>query len=302
MTKQNQITLAILLPVFNHIENTKACLENLKSGTSIESEFNFRIILIDDGSIDGTSDYVESFYPDIDILKGDGDLWWSGAVNLGARYAINELKVDYIILWNNDIRAEKDYFSKLIKVLSQVDHETIIGSKILVLENPDTMWSMGGYFHPTTGKYGMYGYYEKELEKYKKSIIVDWLTGMGTIIPRKVIETIGYWDNKNFPQYHGDSDFTYRAKLNGFKITVNPSLIIFNSVKSSGIEHEGSFKMLWKLMTDIRSKNNFKKNLKFLQLYAKSYKAYIPLVLICIKIFLGFFKWKVLNIIGFRRK
>jgi GT2 family glycosyltransferase len=131
---------------------------------------------------------------------------------------------------------------------------------------------------------------------------VDWLTGMGTIIPKKVIETIGYWDRTNFPQYHGDSDFTYRAKKNGFKVIVHPELILINDVKNSGIEHKGSFKRLLQLMTDLRSKSNFNKNWKFYSIHATSPLAYSPLLLSYFKILGGFFKWKILQFFGINKQ
>jgi GT2 family glycosyltransferase len=121
---------------------------------------------------------------------------------------------------------------------------------------------------------------------------------MGTIIPKEIVKKIGYWDSVNFPQYHGDSDFTYRAKKNGYHIIVDPSLKIFNSVKNSGIEHNGSIKQLARLITDIRSKSNLKRNFRFYRLHAESIRAYIPLFLSYYRIFGGFIKWKILKIFG----
>jgi len=302
MVQQNDISIAILLPVYNHLEYTRISLDNLKKNTKSVLGCILNTILIDDGSSDGTSDWVKINFPDIKILQGNGNLWWSGAINLGASYAINELNVDYILLWNNDIKAGSDYFSNLSRIVHQYDQDSVIGSKILIQEDPGMVWSMGGYFQPKTGKYDMYGYYEKDSELFNKIYSVDWLTGMGTIIPKKVIQTIGYWDNKNFPQYHGDSDFTYRAKLKGFKILVDPSLKIYNSVKSSGLEHKGSYRNLLKLITDIRSKSNLSKNMKFYRLYATSLRAYIPLIGLYFKIFGGFFKWKLLSLFGKKNK
>jgi GT2 family glycosyltransferase len=160
---------------------------------------------------------------------------------------------------------------------------------------------MGGYFNPRTGRYGMYGYFEEDSGQFSRMYEVDWLPGMGTIIPKSAVERIGYWDNVRFPQYHGDSDFTYRAKINGFRLFVNPSLRIFNSVGNTGIEHEGSLKGLLHLLTDIRSKSNIEKNFRFYRLYAASPRAYLPLIWTYIEVLGGFFKWKIMNFLGFRK-
>ncbi len=290
--------VAILIPVHNHIEFTLQALSAL--GPVVNNEIN--VVVIDDGSVDGTYELIKSGFPKTIVLKGDGNLWWSGAVNAGAKYAIDKLGADFILLWNNDITFEKDYFQKLRHILDNTDNQTIIGSKIYVKEKPELIWSMGGVFNPNNGKYHMIGYYQNDSEKYNKTAQVDWLTGMGTIVPTHIINKIGGWDEKNFPLYHGDSDFTYRAKLQGYSIIVNPDLKIYNNVINSGIEHNGNMKQLFKLVTDIKSKANFKRYYIFYKKYSKSKIAYYPLFILYFKLFAGFFKWKILKFIGLKKK
>jgi GT2 family glycosyltransferase len=293
--------LAVLIPVHNHLEFTAATLTLLDE---VQKKYpgELAIVVIDDGSSDGTGDYIASRFDKVHLLKGDGNLWWSGAVNMGARYAVHTLKADYLLLWNNDIVFRDDYFDRLFELLPRTSVDTVIGSKILVHENPDLVWSMGGCFNPRTGTYNMHGYYEQDSEKYSRPMEVDWLTGMGTIVPAHVLMRTGYWDAVNFPQYHGDSDFTYRAKLRGFTIVVHPDLILYNHVKSSGMEHRGSFRKLFRMLTDLRSKSNFSKKFKFYRLYSKSVRAYYPLFSSYFKLFGGFFKWKLLQLFGIKKK
>lgn len=262
---------------------------------STELGKNLSIVVIDDGSTDGTSEWIRNNYPQVTVLKGTGDLWWSGAINLGAKYAIEVLKCHYVLLWNNDVSFRNDYFSSLLRILNNSGESTIIGSKILVKENTAQVWSMGGCFNPVSGKYYMYGYFKNDGPEYSTKREVDWLTGMGTIIPSSVILINNYWNNLDFPQYHGDSDFTYRAKLKGYKIEVSPELVLYNSTQSSGIEHGGSLRKLFLLMTDNRSKSNFRNIFRFYQLHSVSVRAYFPLFMHYFKIFGGFIKWKILG-------
>jgi GT2 family glycosyltransferase len=294
--------LAIIIPVYNHLDYTKKTLHELTDHVKQIKGCIFHIILVDDGSSDGTSDWVSLNYPEVHVLKGDGNLWWSGGVNMGARYALENLHADYILLWNNDISFEDRYFNNLIRILDKADSETIIGSKILVAGKTDVIWSMGGYFNRFSGRYGMHAYFEPNADKYEVATEVDWLTGMGTIVPRSIIERIGYWDKENFPQYHGDSDFTYRAKLKGFRVIVHPELRLFNSVENSGMTHPESFKQLVRLLTDNRSKSNFNRNYIFYKRYATSYRAIAYLYWRYVGIIGGFFKWKVFGLLGIRKK
>jgi GT2 family glycosyltransferase len=295
------MTISILLPVHNHLEFTKITLNDLSKCLKKTNDDIFYILLIDDGSTDGTFDWVSANHPGVHILQGDGNLWWSGAINLGAKYALDKLNTDYVLLWNNDITVEESYFRTLLQMLGKNSNDTIIGSKIYVAGQPGLVWSMGGYFDPISGHYDMIAYFKKDNEKYENVIEADWLTGMGTAIPRNIIESVGLWDNINFPLYHGDSDFTYRAKLKGFKIRVYPNLKLFNAIKNSGLEHSGSIKKLFRLITDIRSKSNFKTNLIFYRRYAKSYKAYLYLLWTYFKIFGGFLKWKILGLFHIKK-
>ena len=69
----------IVIPVFNRREETLRCLDSLVTQTYT----NFIVIVVDDGSTDGVGDAVQAGYPDTIVLKGDGNLWWAGATNLG---------------------------------------------------------------------------------------------------------------------------------------------------------------------------------------------------------------------------
>lgn len=293
--------IAVLIPVFNGLEFTKKCLDNLRilEGSLSGSDFKAANIIIDDGSKDGTYEYIKFHFPEVILLQGDGNLWWSGSINLGASYAVNELKASYLLLWNNDITANNEYFTELVKIIESAEGKLVIGSKIY--SDADTVWSMGGMFNPWTGKKKHIAYAVKDSSQYNKIITADWLPGMGTLMPADVIAQVGLWDQKNFPQYHGDSDYTYRTKLKGYSIKVFPQLKIWNDISNTGIEHRGSFQVLLKSIRHIKSYNNIRKDLIFYRKYARSPLAYCELCIKYGRLFGGFFKWKILNYVGLRK-
>jgi GT2 family glycosyltransferase len=294
------INAVVLIPVHNHIEYTRKCLHYLREHLPSDSAVAYSIVVIDDGSTDGTAAWIKNNFPEVDLLYGDGNLWWSGGINVGAAYAINELNADYLILWNNDIIAADDYFEKLSQILKN-GREKVFGSKIYVAGEQHLVWSMGGMFNPYNGRRYMLGYFKSDIIEYQKITESDWLTGMGTVVHKSVIDKIGYWDDTNFPQYHGDSDFTYRAKINGFKIKVFPELKIWNDVKNTGLKHGDSLRNLMKIMVDTRSNYNLKKNLLFYRKYAKSIWAYNEIIRAYYKLVGGFIKWKFLGLFSIKR-
>ena len=276
----NNLLIAIIIPIYNKLEYTKKGLSKLiKALTIASSAYNYKIIIADDGSTDGSAEWIQENYPDVFILHGDGNLWWSGAINVGVKHAIEKLKAAYVILWNNDIYPGKNYFSKLSDILNKYDRNTIIGSKIYLMEPDTVVWHYGGYFNPVTGTMDMIGRFKQDSDLLnREKIAVDWVTGMGTIIPAEIIKNIGYWDESNFPQYFGDMDFTLRAKKKGYKIFVDPKLKIWNDFNSTGLQHNGKLRFFIKSFSDDRSLYNLKRNFLFYRKHGKNFLCYIALM------------------------
>ena len=290
--------IALLLPVFNKLNYTITCLSSLYDEISHNNLLDsFRIILVDDGSTDGTGEYVKHHFPFVTVVKGDGNLWWSGGINKGAEHAINNLRVDYLLLWNNDITTHNHYFVNLLRLLQKPDKSTIFGSKIYMNYENRTLWSMGGFIKPYIGKIGNIGYNKPDNHRFQQPLEVDWIPGMGTVIPVEVVHKIGYWDQVNFPQYHGDLEYTYRAKINGFKLIISPDLILSNDTRNTAIGHEGSFKKLLGLLHDKRSLYNFHINTIFLKQYGKGPFKYLHLFVSYSVLMLSFLKWKCLRLL-----
>jgi GT2 family glycosyltransferase len=298
------IRIAIVFPVFNGLEYTKMCLKSLSENIqkTDPQKVKFEVVITDDGSTDGTEKWIRENYPHVNVLKGTGNLWWSGGINMAADFALNQLHADYTIWWNNDIIENRDYFKVAFRLVSEHDPATIIGSKIYMDESKSVIWSMGGRFNSKNGFKSMIGSMCRDGDDYQSEIECDWLTGMGTIIHRSVYEEIGMVDARNFPQYHGDSDFTFRAKNKGYRIIVSPELKIYNDTRNSGLIHRDSFSKLIRSLTSIKSNYNFSRDFMFYRKHTTSVKAYLFMFNKYFTYIGGFLKWKILALFGKKRE
>ena len=103
----------IVIPVHNRKAYTLGCLADLTKQTLTEK----RVIVVDDGSTDGTAELVARQFPDVIILTGNGSLWWAGAMNFGIRYVLDKLTPDvddFILALNDDIQVRPDYLASLL--------------------------------------------------------------------------------------------------------------------------------------------------------------------------------------------
>jgi GT2 family glycosyltransferase len=296
--------IALVMPVFNNLEFTKKCITTLEPKiTHKDLKFcEFSMVVIDDGSTDGTGHWLRENHPQVTVLEGDGNLWWSGGVNMGAEYALREMKSDFILLWNNDVIPSDEYFREMDRLVGEMPDNVVAGSKIFESGEKRRIWACGGVFNSRTGAIYMIGTGKPDSDEFRKPISVDWLPGMGTLIPAKVIEKIGYWDAESFPQYHGDSDFTYRAKKAEFDLVVYPELVLSNDKTTSGLKHEGTLKGLYLALTSIRSNTRIKTSFRFYQKHATSVLAYRTLFKSYFRMFGGFVKWKVASLFGIKKR
>ncbi|HEX2968419.1 MAG TPA: glycosyltransferase [Bacteroidales bacterium] len=258
--------VSILIPVFNRLQTTIRGLRSLFSALDNyklngKQKVNYSIVVIDDASSDGTPAWIASNYSEIHLIRTEGNLWWTGAINRGADYSIKTLRSDYLLLWNDDVQPGDNYFLVVEDlIVSALLQNTVAGSKILSSGSGE-MWSQGGYFNRLTGNLGMM---VKGHTSGCEIIDCDWQPGMGTIIPVKSILSAGLrWDEKRFPHYSGDSDFTLRCGKKGMRICTCLNLVLYNNTSETGFVRKQDIRDLWVSFTSLKSIYNIKINLRF---------------------------------------
>lgn len=123
---QNTKSIYIIIPVHNRREVTLQCLTTLKLNEDLDQ---YRIVVVDDDSTDGTREAVNAQFPQVIVLEGDGNLWWTGAVKMGMKYAY-EQGGELFILLNDDCYPQMGTISKLLKKIDE-NPNSVIGVQCL---------------------------------------------------------------------------------------------------------------------------------------------------------------------------
>ena len=219
----------IVLPVFNRKLWTKRFLHCMREQTFR----NFDVIVVDDGSTDGTTQLVSSEFTEAKLLRGDGNLWWTGAINLGIRYAISQASMtDAILVINDDIEVYPNYVETLHRLWKSMPR-TLIGSVLVDIENPEVIYNGGNMINWWSAKMTALNRGER-LANFDKEHHVDVsvLTGRGTLIPVQVFYDIGLYDDKHFQQC-GDTELPVRAKKAGYRLIVSYGAIVKTPLTTS---------------------------------------------------------------------
>lgn len=227
--------IAVLMTCHNRKEKTLNCLKHLYS-CNIPEGYNFEVILVDDGSNDGTGDAISVNYPGVIIIKGNGNLYWNRGMHKAFDYAISK-NYDYYIWLNDDTYLIKNALDITIdtykKIKNTIDTEVIlVGSTRSSITKNRTY----GAFNISAGPLS------------KPSILIPTgsitectlMNGNFVFIPHQVVNLVG---NLDYSYEHGMGDFDYsrRAVKQGVKLFMLPCYIGIcegNSIKGTYLDKQ----------------------------------------------------------------
>ena len=195
----------VLIPAHNERENVFKLLECIRK----QSYRDFSVVLVDDGSTDETVDFVRKGFPEVKILKGNGNLWWTGANFLGIDFIFKIAKTDdFILLLNNDLTIQKDYVEKLVEA-SLENGRAVVGSTTVDCSNPANLTA--GMWMDKSLRIEV-NRDPNAIHRTKIDKEVDVLSGRGTLVPIEVFQKIGNFNKRKLPHYGADNEFFIRKR------------------------------------------------------------------------------------------
>jgi GT2 family glycosyltransferase len=164
------------------------------------------ILIVDDGSFDGTYEKVTKNYPSVQIIQGTGQLFWTGSMALGMSHALKQ-EADYIFWLNHDCRPASGAADELKKAL-ELAKVGCAGASCHIAGYPENAVNPGLLCNRAVGNVAK----DQILE-------VDAVNGNFVAFRAEVVRDVGLPDFERFPHY-GDSPYTYKIKKRGFKVLV----------------------------------------------------------------------------------
>jgi GT2 family glycosyltransferase len=248
-------TVYVIILSWNGRSDTLECLRSFKN----VAYKNYRIVVVDNASVDGTVQAVRGEFPEIDIIVNSSNLRFAGGNNVGIKYAI-EKGADFILLLNNDTLVDQNFLWMMVRTALSENNIGMVGPKIFYDNDKRRLWYAGGRIEWWKGWISHRGVREYDSGRYDDRCETDYITGCCILVKREVIENIGLLD-ESYYIYGEDADWCIRASRSGYKLLYEPSAIIWHKLSVSAGGHLSWFK----------NYNKLKSQLKFLFRYAKWY-------------------------------
>ena len=223
--------VSIIILNWNGKEDTIECLESLR-----KLDYpNYEIIVVDNGSTDGSCEILKKNYPYVKLIENKKNLGVAEGNNLG----IYQAKGEYILLLNNDIVVDRDLLKELLTVLESNPGIGIVGPTMYYYDDPKRIWvGGGGKIYWNKGEADILRSNEIDNGQFDEITEVDYIASCALLTKKELFEEIGYMDTKYFA-YWDETDWCVRALKAGYKVLYVPKAKMWHKVSSTSKKISG---------------------------------------------------------------
>lgn len=218
----------IVIPTYNGWKYLETCLDALRS----QSYSDFRVIVVDDGSTDGTSLLVSEHFPDVSLYRFSRNRGLAAAINGGIRAGTSE----FVAFLNNDTEPEPVWLAELVACLDRHPDAAGATSKLLLFDRRGTIHSAGDTYS-VRGLPANRGVWETDRGQYDTEEQVFSACGGAALYRRSALEDIAregeVLDTALF-MYCEDVDLSWRLRLRGYQIYYAPRARIYHHLSATG--------------------------------------------------------------------
>ena len=237
-------TIYVLLPVHNR----RALTERFARCLAAQTWSAYHLLLIDDGSTDGTSYAVAAIVPSLTVLKGRGRWWWGGSLDQGLAWLrARTLPDDTLVLFiNDDLAFEPDYLERAVRVMRERPQTLVLSQRV----------APGGGTPIETGQH--VDLHELRFSNPQRADDINCLSTQGLFARWTDIRALGGFHPRLLPHYLSDYEYTIRAYRRGLACTTSPELLIDLNAETTGFHviQEKRFNVFLRKFFSLKSPSN----------------------------------------------
>lgn len=243
---RSNMRIAVLITCHNRRSKTLICLDALFAN-DLPSGFTLSVILVDDGSTDGTSMAVREKYPRVEVIVGDGSLFWSRGMHLAQAHAMAS-GAEYLLWLNDDTELLTDAVVRLVETESSL--RGLHGQPVIVVgstfDRETGLRTYGGQVAPKWWK----PFYFQPMWHDSNLLECHSMNGNVVLIPQQIAGAVGNLDPA-FEHAMGDVDYALRTRAKRFRIVVVPGFVGHcpnNATVGTYMDESLPFRVRWKQM------------------------------------------------------
>lgn len=232
--------VSVIIPNFNGM----AYLDGVLSGLECQTVKDFEVILVDNGSRDGSCAFVAESYPWVHLIELPENFGFCRAVNEG----IKASRSPYVLLLNNDIEVTDNFIEEMTAAISQHTNAFSCAARMIQFHDRDKLDDAGNYYCALGWAYARGK--GKDIRTYEKEEKIFASCAGAAIYRRKIFDKIGYFDEEHFA-YLEDMDVGYRARINGYENWYAPKAMVYHVGSGTSGSRYNQFKIRYSSRNNI---------------------------------------------------
>lgn len=220
-------SVAIIILNWNNWPDTLVCVESCRKLTWPD----VRIIIVDNGSTDGSEERLRERCPDAELIQTGANLGFAGGNNIGIRHAL-ERGAEYVWLLNNDAVADPEALTMLVKAMETDPVAAVAGSKVYYHDDPERIWCAGGMWRKGGLRLRQRGANRLNKGQFETPVALGSVSGCSMLLRSTALREIGLLDEGYF-LYWEDTDWCARAGERGYRVLFVPASRVWHKVSAS---------------------------------------------------------------------